>query len=268
MGCCASRDKPTDSKDNKPPHAEKDNIVSEAQKLNIRPIEENLDIQSYDLLKYIEELNSTASWNTIKEDSWFSVKSIRGTKFDQVSPVTRAWLHLDERIPLTKLLDVLLLPEKRKEWDEVTTLEIFDGNFPSLFYLYQSVMLLGFKNDYVTKNLVKTSDDSVVAISYNVENEKKPIEKGFNRGVIHFNVIMVTLVNNRTEITVYNQTDPKNKLGKMSADKKIESLDKWCLKLKTAIMKEVGKQTKLQDNANEDTMIEEEPNKAEQVIKT
>ncbi|CAG9318415.1 unnamed protein product [Blepharisma stoltei] len=255
MGCCASRDKSASgSKENSAYHPKINSIISEAQRLCIRPIEENLDIQPYDLLKYIEELNTEASWNTIKEDLWFYVKSIRGSKFDKTSPVSKVWLHLDEKVPLKKVLDVILLAEKRKNWDDVATVEIFDGTFPGLFYVYQSVMLLGYKNDYVTKTYIKTSGENVAVISCNVEHEKKPIEKGFNRGVIHFNIILISLVNNHTEILIYNQTDPKNKLGKLSADKKIENLDKLCSKLKDEILKDI---VKTPSESSADTIDEE-----------
>lgn len=233
MGCCQSREvilrqKPIDQ--NSPKQIS--NLMNQAKTLNIKPIEEGLDSRSYDLVRYVEELNTTAKWETVKDDNFYSIKSVRGSKFDQICPVSKVVIKTEGTISLKLLVDVLTSPEKRTAWDDaVSSYEIVDGKYPDNYISYQTSTLLSFKNDFITKNFIRTYEDKLYIISYDVEHEKKPDLKAITRGIIYMNVIVISLTGGNSEIAVFNQTDLKNTLGKISADQRIQNLDKWVKKL-------------------------------------
>lgn len=77
------------------------------------------------------------------------------------------------------------------------------------------ISILGYKGDYVEKRIVATHEDMVVIIYYSINHPDKPIYNGINRGISYIGVTMIKLVNDRTEITMYSQTNPNSTLGKL-----------------------------------------------------
>ncbi|CAG9313911.1 unnamed protein product [Blepharisma stoltei] len=236
MGCCYSRDKILQDTD-----IAKNSFISEAKYLKLQTLEEENDPKSNELINYIQDLDISDQWELVKDEDWYKVSKLKGSKYNSEYPISKLWFHLEGRVPLRIILDELNTPEKRMAWDKNFKIyEIIGGDFPRNYTIYYLISVLGYKGDYIEKKIISIWNDKVVVITYSVENENKPPINGINRGTTHLGVTIISLLNERTEITMYNQTEPNSTLGKLFTNLAVGKMGAWCKKYKNAIQKARG----------------------------
>lgn len=253
MGCCESRDKTADKKSSSHKSKEEVNeivksapaahavdapngIIAEGRKLGFRDLNEE-DPEAYERYLYIEELENTRTWESVKDSSWFKIQKIKGTKYDDYFPVSKIWFSLDERVDLSIILEYLNNPEKRLSWDKNFKIyEVIDGTFQTNYVIYYLASLLAYKGDYIEKRVCATHNDTVVIVYYSVENEKRPAQKGVSRGKTFIGLTRIRLVNDKIEFELFAQSDPDSSLAKLAANLGVSKSDEWCKKYKTALL--------------------------------
>lgn len=206
--------------------------------MGLKKLEDLKDPKLDELVGYIEEIESENKWEEVVLQDWFSVKKLDGSKYNSTYPFTKVQMELEKDIPLHVLLEQFNNPDLRRSWDGgIKKIEIIEGNYPNDFIVYNTLEVLFFKGDYVERKATVIYKDSVMVLCYSVGDEKKPPQKGYNRGCTILSVSIYKNEGQKTKITIFNQTDPNSKLAKAAKDLGPRQLKSWCNKCKNALMK-------------------------------
>ena len=85
---------------------------------------------------------------------------------------------------------------------------------------------MGFKTEYLERKIVFEKSGLVFIVVYSVEDDRKPIAS-ITRAFTFFGAIVITEKDMKTDITVYNQTNPNSAILKMGTGVAISKLSDW-----------------------------------------
>ncbi|OMJ88222.1 hypothetical protein SteCoe_9881 [Stentor coeruleus] len=236
MGCCESRDKSSKPVENI--NITYNLISKESKDLQIQQITSVKDPKIQEILLHTKELDSKDDWDSVVQETNLQIKKRQGSKYSQDLIVSKLQFTFDNQVPLSLLLDELNIGANRKQWD--TNFKIFENieeDSPNNFLLYSVFSVLFFKTEYLERKSVVFQNNTVFVVVYSIEDERKPIDKSVTRAHTHFGVMAIADKDNKTEMTVFNQTDPNSTMAKMGTALGIKALKGWADTLKKRVSK-------------------------------
>jgi hypothetical protein len=206
--------------------------------LQIQHLTSIKDPKIQEILLHTKELDSKDDWDTVVQDLNLQIKKRHGSKYSQDLIVSKLQFTFDYQVPLLLLLNELNIGANRMQWD--SNFKIFENieeDSPNNFLLYSVFSVLFFKTEYLERKTVVFQNNTVFVVVYSIEDERKPITKSTTRAHTHFGVMAITDKDNKTEMTVFNQTDPNSTVGKMGTAVGIKALKGWADNLKKRVNK-------------------------------
>lgn len=224
------------------------NLISkESKDLQIQHLTSIKDPKIQEILLHTKELDSKDDWDSVVQDTNLQIKKRNGSKYSQELIVSKLQFTFDYQVPLSLLLDELNIGSNRRQWDSnFNIFENIEEDSPNNFLLYSVFSVFLFKTEYLERKSVVFQNNTVFVVVYSIEDERKPITKSTNRAHTHFGVMAITDKDNKTEMTVFNQTDTKSTLGKMGTAVGIKALKGWA----EALKKRVGKVMSSRNNVS------------------
>ena len=246
MGCCESRDTKQSIETNYIPKAIfKEKVLShQAACLNIQSYKKITDSKGIKILEHVLELENENNWSSVISEQYFSAKKLKESKFNKEFIVTRISIKFDLLVPLKMILDMILLSEERKKWDNfIEYLELLEGDTFS-HVVYKRLKVLFYSAEFIDRQTVVTCNNKVFILTYSTDSNFTPIDKNYVRADNIMGVFMISEKEGGTEIVLINQTDPKTRASCFAGTLGIANQKTWISRLKKNILKNCG----IQDN--------------------
>ena len=202
-------------------------IVQESNAIGIPKYSSLVDEKAKEIIMEIENLDRVDDWETVKSGPVASIRKRLGSSYSKDFLVSRLQFNFGKIVSVGLILEELNIDIKRKKWDKyMSVIENIDSQPPSYYLLYSILSILGFKTEYLERKIVFEKSGLIFVVVYSVEDDRKPIET-MNRAFTFFGVIVIAERDMKTDITVYNQTNPNSALLKMGTGLGILKLSDW-----------------------------------------